>query len=492
MSNLPTIIPSVTAIIPLVKNNSLIYRLILIFGDFATLLAAFSVAYILRVKVDERPLLEQIPAETYFYGILVVLPLWLIVNAAIGLYSRSVIDSRFAELGKLFLGSVIGILAIIGYDFVVQDELFPARLVVVYSFLLSLSFLVVFRTLARMIRTILFSYNIGITNLLVVGNNSSTKSVLDQFVNTARTGYRVVGIVGPAQAEYPKIPAFDSLEQAQKSLRTRPIQSIIQTRLYKDEERNSEVLSFAQKRHIEFRFIPANTELYSNIEVELFREIPVITVHQTALIGWGWVVKRVFDLMFGLIFLVIVSPLLLLIAVLLKLTEPRSPILLRQKRLTQFDRVFTVYKFRSMKQKYNGLTPEAAFKLMEKPELATEYRANGDFLENDPRISTFGRLLRRASLDELPQLFNVVKGDISLVGPRALVPEELAKYHQKHHILSVKSGMTGLAQVSGRLDISFEERRKLDIYYVQNWSFWLDIMILIRTLRTVISGKGAK
>ena len=125
---------------------------------------------------------------------------------------------------------------------------------------------------------------------------------------------------------------------------------------------------------------------------------------------------------------------------------------------------------------------------MGKTELIKKYRENGDKLINDPRYGWFGNLLRRTSLDELPQLINVVKGDISLVGPRALVPQELSAYEKKHAILSVKSGLTGLAQVSGRRDISFDERRKLDVYYVQNWSFWLDIVILLKTIRVVLNG----
>ncbi|HYF96858.1 MAG TPA: hypothetical protein VD947_02355, partial [Patescibacteria group bacterium] len=174
------------------KNNaSLIYRLVLIIGDFLALIGAFSVAYILRVRHDDRPLIEQIPAETYFYAILLVLPLWIIIHAAIGLYSKPVINSRFSELGRLVLGSVLGILAVVGYDFVVSDNLFPARLVVVYGFLLSLGFLVVFRTLARMVRSLLFSYNIGITNLLVVGSGKSAQGVISQFADTKGTGYRV-------------------------------------------------------------------------------------------------------------------------------------------------------------------------------------------------------------------------------------------------------------------------------------------------------------
>jgi undecaprenyl-phosphate galactose phosphotransferase len=125
--------------------------------------------------------------------------------------------------------------------------------------------------------------------------------------------------------------------------------------------------------------------------------------------------------------------------------------------------------------------------MMGKPELAKAYRENGDSLPNDPRITKFGAFLRRTSLDEIPQLINIFKGDISLVGPRALIAAELQNYAYKNLILSVKSGLTGLAQISGRRDIPFEERRKLDLYYVQNWSFWFDITILLKTAVQVVA-----
>jgi lipopolysaccharide/colanic/teichoic acid biosynthesis glycosyltransferase len=227
------------------------------------------------------------------------------------------------------------------------------------------------------------------------------------------------------------------------------------------------------------------------LEVELFKQsLPVISVHQTALIGWGRIVKRVFDLLVGAVLLIIASPLILLIIV-AELFSGGS-IFFRQERLTRFDQKFRVYKFRSQYKKYDGTTPEKAFAMMEKPELAKEYRANGDWLPHDPRITPLGRFLRKTSLDEIPQLFNVIAGDISLVGPRALVPEELSLFEKRHAILSVKSGLTGLAQVSGRKHINFEERRKLDMYYVQNWSFWFDLIILAKTIRVVLQGEGAK
>lgn len=228
-----------------------------------------------------------------------------------------------------------------------------------------------------------------------------------------------------------------------------------------------------------------------NIDVELFRSsVPVINVHQTPLLGWGRVVKRLFDIFVGTILLIIASPVMLVVAVLDKIIN--GGVFYRQTRLTRFNNEFKVYKFQTVKTKYNGLSPEEAFTKMGKPELIKKYRDNGDQLDNDPRYGKFSLFLRATSLDELPQLINVVRGDISLVGPRALVPEELAVYNKRHAILSVKSGLTGLAQVSGRRNIPFDERRKLDLYYVQNWSFWFDLVILAKTIRIVFDRTGAK
>lgn len=145
-----------------------------------------------------------------------------------------------------------------------------------------------------------------------------------------------------------------------------------------------------------------------------------------------------------------------------------------------------------MHPEYSGMSPEAAFEKMGRPELIEKYRKNGDYLEDDPRITRIGRFIRRTSLDELPQIINILKGDISIVGPRALVPGELRDYGDRSLLLSVKSGLTGLAQVSGRRNISFTERRALDIYYIQNWTIFMDIHILLKTIAVVLRGEGAK
>jgi exopolysaccharide biosynthesis polyprenyl glycosylphosphotransferase len=472
------------------KNNATFaYGVLLILGDFLALLAAFTVAYIVRVKLDPRPLIEQIPAMTYLRAFFIVLPFWILVHAFIGLYNPNVFEKRFSELGRLLIGSFIGILVVIGYDFVTDGRIFPARLVPVYGLVLGFGLLVLFRTILRFLRRMLFKFGVGISNVLIVGDTDSSVDIATITNDTRHSGQRVLGIVSRNTDTF---AYFRSFNEAVETLQELP-HAIIQTELYKDQDKNNEILRFAQEHHISYRFIPGNSDMFvGNIDVELFAGLPVIAVHQTALVGWGRILKRLFDLFASLVLLIILSPVLLLITVLIGIFDRRGPVLFRQTRLTRFNRTFTVYKFRTMKQRYSGMTPEEAFAAMDKPKLSEVYRTNGDFLPDDPRISTIGRFLRRTSLDELPQLFNVLKGDLSLVGPRALIPQELSEYEKRHTILSVKSGLTGLAQVSGRRDISFDERRKLDMYYVQNWSFWLDVSILLRTVRTVFAGQGAK
>lgn len=473
------------------KNNaSIVYALFLILGDFLALIAAFASAYVLRVRYDDRPLIQQIPAETYFYAFLAILPMWIAVHALIGLYHRNTYQNRFRELGKLIVGSFLGILVVIGYDFVSDDALFPARLVVVYALLLGFSYLVLFRSLARLLRSIFFAFGSGVTNVLIIGGSSEARrGIIQELGHTRHSGYRIVGIVGRTN----RFQEFESFDEAIKKLSNTAIHSIIQTELYKDGTKNDEIMSYAQNKHVTYRFIPGHSELFvGNIEVELFRGTPVVTVHQTALVGWGRIVKRLFDAVVAAFLLIITSPLMLVTAILMKAFNPKETIIFSQVRLTQFDRPFKVYKLRTQYRKFDGTTPEEAFAKIGTPELAKAYRANGDTIDNDPRLIKMGRFLRVTSIDELPQLFNVLKGDISLIGPRALIPEELKSYPHKSHLLSVRSGLTGLAQVSGRRDISFEERRKLDAYYVQNWSFWLDIVILFKTIRAVLSSIGAK
>ena len=477
------------------SNASIIYNVFLAIGDFLALVAAFVSAYILRVSLSDMPIANQVSSLTYFKVFLILLPFWILIFALLGLYNSNIYERRFSELGRLLVGSFVGLLFVIFYNFLSVKSIFPAKLVPIYGFGLGFVFLVLFRNLARAIRSMLFGYEVGITNILIIGNTAISDELRHSLRDSRKSGYRILAIVGDKRRQHHAdftdfYEALESINSANKNgeLRNYPgLNGIIQTELYPVEARNREILDYAQEHHISYRFIPGNTELFvGNIDVELFRNsIPVIAVRQTALFGWGRVVKRLFDLFFGGIFLILSSPLWLFIALSLKISEPNAPIFYQAKRFSRFGSIVKILKFRSMRQAYNNMTPEEGFLKMGRPELIEPYRNNGDQLKNDPRIGRVGRFLRATSLDELPQLFNVFHGEISLVGPRPLDIFELDQFSKKNLILSVKSGLTGLAIVSGRSAISFEERRKLDLYYVQNWSFWLDLIILAKTLRVV-------
>lgn len=476
------------------SNASLIYNLWLVVGDFLALVAGFIGGYAIRAH-SNIPVAHPIPSHTYIEVFLSVLPFWIIIFALLGLYNSNIYEKRFSELPRLFVGSFLGLTFVIFWNFVSVTPIFPSKLVPIYGFILAFLFLVIFRNVARLVRSELFGYNKGLSRVLIVGNTDMSNELIDWLIDSKHSGYKIVGVVGGKRAigTHTTLPLYSHFSQFLEAYPNPNLHSIIQTEMYTDEPRNAELLTYAQEHHATYRFVPGNTELFvGNVNVELFRgSTPVITVRQTALFGWGRIVKRLFDIIFGSLLLLIASPIFLIVAIAIKLTGGGT-VFFRQKRLTRFNKEFLVYKFHTQNPKYDGTTPEEAFALMGKPELSKTYRANGDFLQKDPRVTALGKFLRATSLDEVPQLINVVRGDISIVGPRALIPQELEIYKKRHQILSVKSGITGLAVVSGRRNISYDERRRLDLYYVQNWSFWLDLVIIAKTIRAVFTGYGAK
>jgi exopolysaccharide biosynthesis polyprenyl glycosylphosphotransferase len=475
------------------KNNlSVIYAFMLVLGDFLALLTAFILAYIFRVSLDPRPLVNQISALDYLQVWFLLTPVWLVIFGLLGLYTKRIYDYRWRELVALLIGSTLGTMVVITYDFASSASIFPARLIPVYALVLGFLLLILERTLLRAARMTMWRYGKGINNVLIIGSGPTVASLIKSINRPAKTGYKIVGVVSKEVPDKYRGKHFITADEAFTKLASLNVQTVLYTGVSNDNKAVDQALAIAQAHHLAFKFVPAHDGILSNnIEVELFQGLPVVSVHQTALTGWGRIAKRLFDIGTSLFGILILSPVFIIIGLVVWLSDFGPPIFV-QKRLSRFNTTINIYKFRSNKRAYNGLLPEEAFTKMGKPELAIKYRANGDYLKKDPRVTKVGHFLRRTSLDELPQLFNVLKGDISLVGPRALVPRELENYPFKNLLLSVKSGVTGLAQISGRRDISFEERRALDLYYVQNWSFWLDIKIIFRTVIDVLGGRGAK
>lgn len=480
----------------MLSKNTKIYSIILLVSDFFALLTAFGLAYVIRVAFDERNLLTTRDDGTYLFAALAIIPIWMLVLATLGLYNSVTYNRRLAEWGKIFVGSFIGILLVIGFEYITNQPVFPARLVTVYVLVGSFFLIVFAREIIRFLRSYLYRRGKGISRVLIIGNSSATKDIAERLSNTAKSGYHIVAVAGPRRymPSIKNVRVYTKLEDALSEVESLDITTIIQTDLYDDGDRNQQILSTAQVRHINYSFIPGEPEFYAGKNtVDVFLGYPIITVSQTALIGWGAVAKRIFDIFASIVLLILLSPVFLLIS-LLQLLFNKGPLLFKHERLTQYSQPFTIYKFRSMIWKYCGQDAETIFQQMGRDDLVKEHRKNFK-VENDPRITPFGKFLRDTSLDELPQLFNVLKGDLSLVGPRPIPASELDAKFTKNSgalLLSVKSGVTGLWQVSGRSDLTTSQRVQLELYYVQNWSFWLDIKILFKTILVVIKRTGVR
>jgi len=476
------------------SRNTKFFSLILIIADFFVLLAAFTVAYIIRVQLDDRPLVNTVYALDYLSIALAILPLWIIVFASLGMYSSGIYNRRLMEWGRIIIGCVIGILIIIGWEYFTGKHFFPARLVAWYSLIGAALSVLLERELFRLIRSLAFRFGRGISRVLIVGNSEATHDIILALSTTHKSGYKIVAMTGPKRfiPQGLGITHFGSVEDAIRNIKTHSINTIIQTDLYDSEDRNQKILGAAQLNHIRYTFIPGEAGFYSGKNsVDVFLGYPMITVSQTPLVGWGAIVKRISDLLIILVFSPLWLPVFLLLCLFQKLFNP-GPVLYNSRRLGLHDQMIDTYKFRSMKPELSGKDAAEIFRKMGREDLAVEYEKTRK-IKNDPRITWFGRILRKTSLDEVPQLLNVIRGDMSIVGPRPILKEERKFYKDRAQLLfSVKPGITGLWQVSGRSNMSFEQRVDLELYYAQNWSFWLDVKIMFKTIGVVLFRKGAE
>lgn len=478
----------------MLTKNSRIYSLLLILVDMVMLFATFIGAYALRVHYDPRPLVSEIYAADYLLSSLIIVPVWIIIFAVLGLYRAETYNRRLIEWAKIGVGAFIGILLVIGWEYVSETDIFPARLVTVYALVGSFIMLIIGRETLKHIRTMMFRYGKGVKRVLLIGTDDTATDIASSLANTKKTGYKIVAIAGPRKL-IPKgmnVLHYSRVEHALKNIPADHITAIIQTNLYESPERNQNILGASQSHHISYSFIPGQSEFYSGKNtVDVFLGYPMISVYQTPLTGWGAIVKRIFDQIVSTLLIILFSPLFLLIFLLQKIFSP-GPAFYLSRRLSRFSEPIQLIKFRSMGARYGKKDAAEEFREMGRDDLAREYEKHRK-VENDPRITRFGSFLRKTSLDELPQLFNVWKGDLSLVGPRPILPQEMEMAKGRTALLhSVKSGITGLWQVSGRSELSFDERIELELFYAQNWSFWLDIKILFKTVAVVIFRRGAK
>ncbi len=472
------------------KKSDIVLRVALIVGDAIALILSFAMAYFIRVYVDPRPYTFDSQLYNFTLTVIFLLPIVLIILTTLGLYRKSIFleKSRLPEIGRLMLAAVLSVAALIVYSFFSDNDLFPVRIMALTSVALSFIFLLLERMIMRLVAKHIFRKEYGSKRAIIIGNNKSTEYLADYIASAPESGYRLAAIVA-GKRFIPK----DLVKKQHPSLKDAIKKSRADVIFQTDEKSTEYVYKQAVRHHLLYYFVPSEAALSSHFgELELVGNTPAVMVKTTPLSGGYAIIKRLFDFVFSLIAIVIAAIPMMIVWLILKLSDFKHSPIYTDERLTRYNRKFKCYKFRSMKPKYSGMTAEEAFTKMGKPELIKKYRNDGDYLKNDPRITKFGHFIRKTSIDELPQLFNILKGDISLIGPRALLPGELRDYGDRSLILTVKSGLTGFAQVSGRRDIPFEERRALDIYYVKNWSLTLDLQIFFKTIAIVLKRDGAK
>jgi exopolysaccharide biosynthesis polyprenyl glycosylphosphotransferase len=471
----------------MIEQRKKIFTNILYAGDLGATLLAFGLAYSFRGGFPSLGFADLFPFVWYLELLWIIFPVWSLTFFACGLYQFWRGPGFWKEAWGVFEAVFVSFF-ILGFAIFVLRYQFVSRIFLFLFFFLNIPLVLLLRVLVR--QTILFlNWKNGHDRaFLIVGGGEGARLLLRVLEKHRDLGLRVLGILWPGGSiPEKKIAGYPVLGQALDLLaivENQVVDEVIFAVPQEDLQKYEDLFLLCKERGITTRIL---LELFPHsidkIYVEEFDGLPLLSFSSTSTNELLLMVRRILDMAGSFLLLAILSPLFLLIGFFIRLDSP-GPAIYRQIRCGLNGRKFWFYKFRSMidgaEQQKGGLTP---YNLMNGPVFK---------MENDPRITRVGRFLRKSSLDEIPQLFNVLRGDMSLVGPRPPLPEEVAQYKgwQKRR-LSMKPGITGLWQVSGRNLLDFDDWMKMDLAYIDHWSLWLDLKILLKTIPAVFSRKGA-
>lgn len=476
------------------QERAKLFNKLQLLADVLITCAVFPLAYLTRVHIsralpvslDRLLNPELLPPSRYFWVVALAVVCWTIAASSLGLYRISIRRSGWEKVRIVFESSIILWLFLGFLSFALKLDLSrPLIALFVFYQALLLAGIRVFITLRR--RRLVHSSK-HFRNILIVGTAAKAGHMGRLVSRYADWGLRVLGYVvvdeEPVAAETSDT-ILGTIRDLPSLLETHIVDEIIFVGDRPSLDMFDKVLELCKEQGISTRvavdFFPAKV---TNVSMEFLEDVPLLTFSSAPEHAFSLLVKRIIDVVVSAVVLVVLLPFLIVIGLAVRLTS-KGPAIYRQTRCGLYGRKFTLYKIRSM---YEG----AEDVLWEIKHL-NEMDGPVFKMRNDPRVTPLGRFLRKSSIDEWPQFWNVLKGDMSLVGPRAPLPEEVKEYTRwQRRRLSVKPGITCLWQVSGRNEIDFHEWMKLDLHYIDNWSLLLDLKILLRTFPVVLLGKGAR
>jgi exopolysaccharide biosynthesis polyprenyl glycosylphosphotransferase len=451
--------------------------------DSCTIAAAFALAYLLRFYWEVVPASDSPPAQPYFAILPVLVPVWITIFAAYGLY-RDRLQGFFDEALRVASAVSVGLMMLLAGSFFYRQFSY-SRLWILFAWGLSIVLVLATRGVMRMSHRALRARGIDVHRVLIVGTGSEGQDLARVLRGHPEFGQRPVAFVdGTATGEVDGLPVVGRPEAVLSAVRKTSAHRVIIALPAEARQTILRVAAACQEAGVPFGIVPdLYTLIASGAQIELVDRLPLLTLHGSPLTGWGRRLKDMFDVVGGLVGLIITLPLWVMIAVLIA-TDTPGPVFYRQKRIGKAGVPFLAWKFRTM-------VAGADHHLEDDARLHERFAAAFK-LPDDPRVTRIGRWLRRTSFDELPQLLNVLRGEMSLVGPRPIVEDELQKYGPwERRLLCVKPGLTGLWQILRHHRPDYAQRVSLDMYYIDHWSVGLDLKILLRTFPSVIAGRGA-
>jgi exopolysaccharide biosynthesis polyprenyl glycosylphosphotransferase len=471
-------------------TQHLLFAAILVAADALALAAALRLSHWIRFGIGITVSPEVVP-DPMLYPKLIMLfvPSGIVIFALFGLYQERLLLGGVLEYARVFQACSAATMIIIIAAFV-EPQFVVSRLWVLAAWPLSFLAVSTARFVCRRLAYAARERGYLLVPGIVVGTNQEALALAAELRNWRASGLRLVGFVAtrgrPAPGWIDGLPVLGHVGEIREILgRHKAADVIVAITSLTREELLRLCEDLAVSRSARLRLSSGLYELLTTgVRVSNFGSVPLISLNEARLEPRQRLIKAVLEHSLALLALTLLSPLLLAIALLIRLDSPGA-VIHRRRVMGVSGRQFDAFKFRTMHVDGEAL-------LNKRPDLRAELSANHK-LKQDPRITRVGRLLRRYSLDELPQLVNVLLGQMSLVGPRMITAEEAEKYgRHKLNLLTVKPGITGFWQVNGRSDLTYEERVNLDMYYIRNYSVWLDLQILfVQTLPAVIRGRGA-